>query len=238
MTKNLILCLLVCFLGTSAIFAQDADGGRKGQPKVGLDLMGGAMFFSDQSEAATVFGANVWTTISQSDDDSRLNWRVAVEIPWWWRRPIKDPWMRRPPIIIWPPFPPPPNPDPWVDFPLEQVQLGRTLLVSPSLALSFGGDKLSFQVFGGGGFQHIQANSTELRGLSYRTTDSTSPLLSYGAAARYALTNEISAKVEFRAMKTFDGNMSVIGPDGSIALFEGMAMTTPMLTAGIGIGLR
>lgn len=236
MSKNLCLFLLLCLFGLGNLNAQDAE--RKAPARAGIDLLGGAMFFADKSEAATIIGANAWTTLGCSDNTSRLRWCMALELPWWWRRPIKDPWRNIPPIIIWPPFPPPPNPDPWTDFPLSEVQLGRTLIVTPSLALRFGGDKLNFQLFGGAGFQHTQANTSEIRGLTYRTTDATAPLITYGAATRYNLTDGLSLKVEFRALKTFEGNMSVIGPDGSIALFEGMAMTTPMISAGIGVGLR
>lgn len=32
--------------------------------------------------------------------------------------------------------------------------------------------------------------------------------------------------------------MSVVGLDGSIAIFEGMTMNAPMISAGAGIGLR
>lgn len=240
MSKNLFLILLLCFFGAGWLNAQEAsDVDRKTPAKAGVDIMGGAMFFADKSEAATVIGANFWTTLS-CNDNNRFRWCMLLELPWWWRQPIQDPWRDMGPIIIWPPFPIPPGPDPepWDNFRLSQVQLGRTLIVSPSLGLRFGSDRLNFHLFGGGGFQHTQANTSEIRGFIYRTTDATAPLITYGAAARYHLTDGISVRVEFRSLKTFEGNMSVIGPDGSVALFEGMAMNTPMLSAGIGVGLR
>jgi len=236
MKKRLFICLFACCLAASWATAQTSRPPDKfSTATAGADLLVGSVFFKEEPKAATVVGVNVWTRLGCLE---RRPWCWVFETDIWWRRPIDDPWRRRPPIIIWPPLPIPPTPDPWTDFPIEQVKLGRSLVVSPSLGLQFGGEKFKMTLFGGGGFQHTEGAETVLNGKTYRSMGGTSPLVSYGASARYFLKSGISVRAQAGAMRVFEGNLNVVGPDGSIGVWEGMASTIPMIAAGVGFGLR
>lgn len=158
-----------------------------------------------------------------------------IDISRIWRH--RDPWKDIPPILVLPePFPEPdPGPLPWENFRISELEVGASTLFNPVFGADIGlRDRLGLSLSGGVGFKFTEGNETKLNEGVFRTTQSTSPLVTYGADLRLGLTKSLSAKVGVRGLTTFEGNMDVIGPDGSIATFEGGTMTAPMATLGLG----
>lgn len=144
-----------------------------------------------------------------------------------------DPWPDPPPIWVVPSIEP--DIQLWENFRISELEVGTSTLFNPVFGADIRlRDRLGLSLSGGVGFKFTQDNATELNGGVFRTTPSTSPLVTYGAALQLGLTKSLSAKVGVRGLTTFEGNMDVLGPDGSVATFEGGSMTAPMATLGLG----
>jgi hypothetical protein len=233
MKKRFILCLIAFCLATSWAMAQTTNAkSERGTATAGADLLVGSLFFKEEPKTATVVGVNLWTRLGCLE---RRLWCWIIETDIWWRGPIGDPWRDIFPVVVVPTRPPT---GPWDKFDISQVELGRALVVSPSLGLQFGGEKFKGSIFGGGGFQYTYGAESTIGGQKFRTTGGTAPLLSYGATARYFLKNNLSVRGQVGAMRVFEKDFNIIGPDGSVGIFEGMASTVPMVAVGVGFGLR
>lgn len=169
---------------------------------------------------------------------TRKNRKFLIGIDWIRIPLIHDPWINMPPIIIFPPTPGPgPDPvPPWVNFKLNELELGASSIFTPKLGMDFSlNDRLNFSVFAGGGFQFTKGNTTNIPEVgAFRTTDASHPVLTYGASAQLKFTESLFIKAGIAGLSSFENNMSVIGPDESMATFEGGTMQIPMVNAGIG----
>ena len=239
MKKLLFSLALLCFSLSNFTYAQTdtATSSPKLSRGMNLEVNAGILLMDNLPDPEPVFGLT-WTTFI-CPNNGRIRRGICWFVDWRviFRPPIFDPWGTRPPIIINGPTPRP-DPEPWNQFQLNELELGRSLSFTPCMGAAIDlNDRLSFSLFVGGGFQHTEGNSTELANGTFRTTNSTSPLFAFGANTRFRLGGRAYAKVEFQGITTFEGDMDVIGPEGSIATFEGGSLIAPMFGVGLGVNL-
>ncbi|NOT37775.1 MAG: hypothetical protein HOP11_10400 [Saprospiraceae bacterium] len=236
MKKQLFLTLIACFFTVASLTSQEQDSKTQtGTANFGVDLLAGSLFFKEEPKTATVIGTNIWFKIRCLENRRLRPWCIIFETDIWWRPRMNDPWRKIFPINVFPPRPPV---GPWDKFNIEDLELGNALVFSPSIGLQFGGERFKGSIYGGGGFQYTSGNESTMNGEKFRTTGRTAPLLTYGVSGRYFLKNNISVRAQVGAMRIFESDFNIIGPDGSVGLFEGMASTVPMVALGIGVGLN
>lgn len=158
--------------------------------------------------------------------------------------------------VIWvpgsyrPPWPTPPCPPgvpppchfspPFSEVELDDLEVGPSLVLAPSLDFTFRGPRrFRPSAFFGIGFIHERGGTTAVGDLGeFRVADSTSPILTYGAGLSYSISDKISFRIEARAITTFTDTVSVFTPTGpetssSVTVFEGGNTTSPLLSFGI-----
>lgn len=202
-----------------------------------LTVSAGVLVLPNGVGATTAVSTNV-RILTQCDrrNEKRPLWCRFLELELTRLLRHGDPWKNIPPIVVLPPRPTPgPDPDPWSNFRLSEIDVGASTMFTSIL----GGDillsnRLNLSLFVGGGFKVTEGITTELSTGSFRTFNSTDPVITYGAALQIGLTGSLYAKAGIRGLTLFEGEMEVQGPDGSIATFEGESMTAPMINLGLG----
>jgi len=233
MTKVIYCLVCLCLILTFNALGQEAEtSDSKTIQSSNLVLSGGLVILPNDA------GTSEFIKVSFNHCFRLVNRRarnLCLGIDWIRIPPIRDPWRDMPPIIIVPPRPEP-DPTPWDQFRLSELELGASSIFTPKLGMDFPlNDRLNFSVFAGGGFQFTKGNTTNIPEVgAFRTTDSSHPVITYGASAQLKFTQSLFIKAGIAGLSSFENNMSVIGPDGSIATFEGGTMQIPMVNAGIG----
>jgi len=231
-TRIYCLACLCLFLSVQALGQEAEMPDSKTTQSSNLVISGGLAFFPNDAGTSEFFKVSFNHCFRPV---LRKNRKLIIGVDWIRFLPRFDPWINIPPIIIVPNSPEP-DPGPWIDFKLGELELGTSSTFTPKIGMDFPlNDRINFSVFAGGGFQFTKGNTTNIQELgNFRTTDTTHPVVTYGAAAQFQFTNSLFIKAEFASLSTFENNMSVIGPDDSIATFEGGNMQIPMVNAGIG----
>jgi hypothetical protein len=237
--KKVLLAALVTTLLQLPVSAQNKLSAKT----MDIDIGGGFIYAKAGQAAMPVFSLDYRLRVACISPKIRVG-TLCIDIRSFIiiRPPFKkDPvWTRMPPIVVTPGFPPPigPTPDPWSNFDITQMKLGRAISFTPALALNWTlpNNRIELSALAGGGFEHAKGTSATVNGQTFRSTDVIAPQVTYGASFRYRISNGFSLKLDARALTTFMGNTQILGPDRSVATFEGMAMTVPVVSGGIGIG--
>ena len=225
-----IPCLLVTLLTTPG-FGQSNEDQYHSNLSPAIEVSVGAAILAEDAGTEVAFGFGLSAPLNafkpRPDGPDIIINIECKRLP-----PRPDPWRDIPPIIV---FQPNPIPDPWVAFGLSDLTIGATWILASSVGVGFDlSDRINVSGFFGGGFESTKGETTETDNGTFRTTNSTAPLLTYGATARIGLNRNLHAKVEAQFISTFEDNMNVIGPDGSVATFEADNMVTPIFSAGLG----
>jgi hypothetical protein len=240
MKKSLILLAFLCTFFSAWSQKETTGASFDRVSSARLELLGGIAILPESAGTVAGFGGQIYLPLNICKTRNRPIWCWGLRLPWWWWRPYGDPWRKRPPIIVWPPFPGPgPDTAPWDGFDVSQVEIGQSIMFNPGVQLDlFPQSKLGISLFAGGGFKYEKGNSTEIANFGkVETFDKSVPVLSYGIGANYNLSDKIGIKAEVQSMTVYSENLQVHGPDGSVATFHGAKQTMPVFSAGLTVGL-